>query len=110
MQQLIKSRRAPSHAICPEKINTTGLYALDVDDAIWQDAGLNDDDDDSAAPPPWLASEKVREGIKAVLEYDRCLEERARLQRECRSMRIWFAEEWQVLNMAMDKGTSLFSS
>ncbi|KAG6823012.1 hypothetical protein H0H92_011726, partial [Tricholoma furcatifolium] len=101
MEELIKTRKAPSHAICPQKIDTKGLYALDVDDTIWQDSGLNDDDD-STAPPPWLANEKVREGIKAVLLYDRCLEERARLQHECRSMRIWFAEEWKVLNLAMD--------
>ncbi|KAG6806585.1 hypothetical protein H0H92_010745 [Tricholoma furcatifolium] len=101
MEELIKTRKAPSHAICPQKIDTKGLYALDVDDTIWQDSGLNDDDD-SPAPPPWLANEKVREGIKVVLLYDRCLEERARLQHECRSMRIWFAEEWKVLNLAMD--------
>ncbi|KAG6805496.1 hypothetical protein H0H92_015198, partial [Tricholoma furcatifolium] len=61
MIQLIKDRKAPSHAICPEKIVTKGLYALDVDDTIWQDAGLNEDDD-PAAPPPWLANESVHEG------------------------------------------------
>ncbi|KAG6822154.1 hypothetical protein H0H92_015047 [Tricholoma furcatifolium] len=54
MIQLIKDRKAPSHAICPEKIVTKGLYALDVDDTIWQDAGLNKDDD-PAAPPPTRA-------------------------------------------------------
>ncbi|KAG6818664.1 hypothetical protein H0H92_002557, partial [Tricholoma furcatifolium] len=57
MEELIKTRKAPSHAICPQKIDTKGLYALDVDDTIWQDSGLNDDDD-STAPPPWLANEK----------------------------------------------------
>ncbi|KAG6823430.1 hypothetical protein H0H92_010250 [Tricholoma furcatifolium] len=103
MIQLIKDRKAPSHAICPEKIVTKGLYALDVDDAIRQDAGLNEDDD-PAAPPPWLANESMCEGIKAVLEYDRCLEEKAQLQHECRSMCIWFAEEWKTSNLAIDTG------
>ncbi|KAG6821849.1 hypothetical protein H0H92_000514, partial [Tricholoma furcatifolium] len=68
MQRLIKNRKAPPHAVCPEKIETKGLYALDVDDAIWQDAGLDHDDDNvSEGPPLWLASEAVREGIKAML-------------------------------------------
>ncbi|KAG6821915.1 hypothetical protein H0H92_016148, partial [Tricholoma furcatifolium] len=76
MQRLIKNRKAPPHAVCPEKIETKGLYALDVDDAIWQDAGLDHDDDVSEGPPPWLASEAVREGIRAMLEYNRCIEEK----------------------------------
>ncbi|KAG6823602.1 hypothetical protein H0H92_009692, partial [Tricholoma furcatifolium] len=103
MQRLIKNRKAPPHALCPEKIETKGLYALDVDDTIWQDAGLDHDDNDVAeGPPPWLASEAVREGIKAMLEYDRCIEEKVRLQHECRSMIMWLSEEWEVVSSALE--------
>ncbi|KAF5374692.1 hypothetical protein D9615_008922 [Tricholomella constricta] len=37
MQSLIDSRKAPHGAICPPHIETKGLFALDVDDEIWQD-------------------------------------------------------------------------
>ncbi|KAG6903910.1 hypothetical protein DXG01_014048, partial [Tephrocybe rancida] len=91
MEALIKARKAPPRAICPEKIETKGLFALDVDDTIWQDIGL--DGGFNEAPPPWLANESVRAGIRALLERDRCIEEEHRLCHECRSMRVWLSEE-----------------
>ena len=60
-------------------------------------------------PPLWLCDERVRSGIKAVLELDRCDEEDYRLITERCSMQVWFAEEWEVVNLAMEEaGTSLF--
>ena len=53
----------------------TGLFALDIDDAIWQDVGLAGED--LMDPPLWMCDEDVRRGIKALLELDRCLEEEA---------------------------------
>ncbi|KAG6905812.1 hypothetical protein DXG01_000595 [Tephrocybe rancida] len=49
-----------------------GLWALDVDDEIWQDIGLDEDVSDSQ-PPAWLCDE-----------------------------RVWFSEEWKVVNTAID--------
>ncbi|KAF8135243.1 hypothetical protein K438DRAFT_1911669 [Mycena galopus ATCC 62051] len=69
------SRRQSSRGV-----NATGLWQLDVDDAIFEDVGLDDPDDQE--PPLWLRDEKVRAGIKARLELDRCDEEDARLHRE----------------------------
>ncbi|KAG6904167.1 hypothetical protein DXG01_012127, partial [Tephrocybe rancida] len=92
METLIKARKAPPRALCPDKIEMKGLFALDVDDAIWQDVGL--DEGSNEAPPPWLANESVRVGIRALLERDRCTEEEHRLRHECRSMRVWLSEEW----------------
>ena len=39
----IQSGCALQGAICPNKIETKGLFALDVDNIIWQDVGLNND-------------------------------------------------------------------
>ncbi|KAF7372931.1 hypothetical protein MSAN_00499800 [Mycena sanguinolenta] len=96
----IRTRKAPRGAIAPDRIDPKKVYALDVDDSIWQDVGL-EDDDDRAEPPPWLTDDKVRGGIRAVLQLDRADEEDAMLAKERRSMRAWFIEEWDVVNMAM---------
>ncbi|GLB34365.1 hypothetical protein LshimejAT787_0112490 [Lyophyllum shimeji] len=99
MAKMIKDKKAPRGARCPAKIDVKGLFALDVDDSIWQDVGLDDDEDPEVEPPPWLSNEGVRNGIKAMLERDRCVEEEARLRHECRSMREWFAEEWRIVSV-----------
>ncbi len=85
-----------------------GLYQLDVDDAIWQDIGLDDD----AAPARWLVDNKVRAGIRAMLQKDRCGEEAPRLLRERRHLRVWFAIEWKAVSEAIElsKGELLSDS
>lgn len=111
--KLIADKKAPPGSIAPLPIPPKGIWQLDVDDAIFQDIGLHDreyddDDDDDVEPPAWMYDEKVRAGIKAVLELDRCDEEDARLRRETLGMRVWFAEEWQVSRLAMERaGTFL---
>jgi hypothetical protein len=103
---LIQRKRAPRGAIAPERISSDGLYKLDVDDTIWQDVGLDDGDDEDTVAPPWLCEEKVRDGIRAVLQLDRTKEEDVILKKEQRSLRTWFREEWEVLNEASeDAGT-----
>lgn len=106
MDRLIHERKAPRGSISPPRIDRKGLFALDVDDDIWQDIGL-DDDIAGVQPPLWLCDNQVREGIKALLEHDRCLEEEERLRAECRSMREWFAEEWSVV-VAACENTGLY--
>ncbi|KIJ59578.1 hypothetical protein HYDPIDRAFT_65682, partial [Hydnomerulius pinastri MD-312] len=69
---LIRQRRAMRGAIVPHYIPREGLFELDVDDDIWQDVGLADDEVD---PPAWLANDRVRAGIRDLLERDRCEEE-----------------------------------
>lgn len=106
MATLIRQNRAPRDAIAPVKIEMEGLFDLDVDDDIWLDIELryDDDDADGSVPPLWLSNDKVRVGIRAVLDRDRCLEERQRLLDERSAMQEWFSEEWTVVTMAMQDG------
>jgi hypothetical protein len=95
MRELIAQRRAPQGVTVPEKVEMVGLFALDVDDAIWQDVGLADED--PINPPLWMCNEDIRKGIKALLELDRCVEEEARLIHERRALQVWFSEEWKIV-------------
>lgn len=113
---LIKQHRAPRNATAPEQIKRDGLFKLDVDDDIWQDVGLDDnitdtdDSSESAAVPRWLGDEKVREGIKAQLAFDRCMEEQERLSYERCTMQVWMQEEWKALEQAMANASVYFCS
>ena len=95
MRELIAQRKAPQGIIVPEKIEMTGLFALDIDDAIWQDIGLADED--LMDPLLWMCNEDIRRGIKVLLELDCCLEEEARLVHERQVLQVWFSEEWKVV-------------
>ncbi|KAJ7495581.1 hypothetical protein FB451DRAFT_1387603 [Mycena latifolia] len=105
MSKLIKEKKAPRGAIAPLPIPVKGIWQLDVDDGIWQDVGLDDDDGDGdgEAVPPWLGDEKVRSGIKAMFELDRCAEEDVRLKKERRALQEWFAEEWAIVNVVLQR-------
>ncbi|THU82139.1 hypothetical protein K435DRAFT_823279 [Dendrothele bispora CBS 962.96] len=98
MAELIQQHRAPQHAIAPKKIERESLFDLDVDEDIWQDLGLDDTED----PPLWLCNEDVQKGIRALLELDRCVEERARLCIQRRALQEWFGDEWDVMRVALE--------
>jgi hypothetical protein len=97
---LIRQKKAPAGAIQPQEIPREGLFKLDVDDEIWQDADL--DSDHYGAPPLWLSDERVRKGIRSLLEVDRCKEEEVRLRRERCALQEWALEEWNVINIAQN--------
>ncbi|KAF8870464.1 hypothetical protein CPB84DRAFT_1855562 [Gymnopilus junonius] len=103
MEKLIQNRRAPRGARVPPQIELGSLFKLDVDDDIWQDIGLMDEMDESSNIPEWLGDDDVRKGIKALLLFDRCLEEEQRLIKEWKAMQDWFIEEWQHVQKALDK-------
>jgi hypothetical protein len=107
LQDLVRQRKAPPRVILPQPIDTHRLFGLDVDDDIWQDAGLDDDAVDG--PPLWLSDEDTREGIKNLLLLDRCREEEERLMKERSAMQEWMSEEWSTLERAcLKQGTSIF--
>jgi len=85
IEVLMSQGYAPRGALKPTMIDREGLFKLDVDDDIWQDIGLQDGPD--TASPRWLTDHKVQEGIRLLLELDRCIEEEDRLQKERCTMR-----------------------
>lgn len=111
MAALIAKHKAPKNAQAPHTISAAGIWALDVDDEIWQDLGL-DDDADTEHPPLWLSNNKVKQGIQGILLRDRADEELRRLRNERRGLYEWMAEEWEVLRHATvavsDPGMHLF--
>ncbi|KAK7452231.1 hypothetical protein VKT23_012336 [Stygiomarasmius scandens] len=103
IEDLICCGKAPTHAVTPKKIDKSTLFNLDTDEDLWQDIGLMDDGD--CPPPPWMVDDKVRKGIQAMLELDRCTEEAARLQIQRQSLQEWFTEEWKLVLKALEAGT-----
>ncbi|KAH9485339.1 hypothetical protein JR316_0002247 [Psilocybe cubensis] len=101
LESMIAQKKAPRGAIAPLPIIMEGLFKLDVDDNIWQDIGFDDDENETIEIPDWLGKEDVRKGIKALLEYNRCIEEERRLIEEKKSMIQWFREEWVVIIKAI---------
>ncbi|KAF9231673.1 hypothetical protein BU15DRAFT_90847 [Melanogaster broomeanus] len=97
LHTLIDVGTAPPGAIVPPCISREGIFQLDVDDDLWQDIGL---DDATTDPPLWLADECVRMGIRHLLEYDRCVEEEARVCRERCVLQEWMISEWNNLQKA----------
>ncbi|KIK64665.1 hypothetical protein GYMLUDRAFT_240636 [Collybiopsis luxurians FD-317 M1] len=96
LKRLIDQRKAPQLAIAPKPIDLDNIFNLDVDDDIWLDIGFGYDED--TAPPFWLSNEQVRNSIRALLDRDRCAEERRYLLAERDAMQEWFSEEWHVVN------------
>lgn len=105
MADLIARHKAPRNAQTPHPISPGGIWALDVDDEIWQDLGL-DEDSETQYPPPWLSNELVRQGIKGILLRDRAEEELRRLKNERRALYEWMAEEWLVVKMTISSLSS----
>jgi hypothetical protein len=97
LRTLSEQGRAPRNVVLPQPVKIKGLFDLDIDDEIWQEIGLDDED---VPIPAWLGDQKVRDGIKLCLEFDRCLEEERRLRRERTAMQEWMREEWACLAAA----------
>jgi hypothetical protein len=52
--------------------------------------------------PDWLGDTGVRNGIKYLLERDRCEEEELRLRRERCALQSWVCEEWLCVENALE--------
>ncbi|KAE9388805.1 hypothetical protein BT96DRAFT_947343 [Gymnopus androsaceus JB14] len=96
-------RKAPCNSVAPLKIEMECLFTLDVDNDIWLDVGIGyEEEGDDTVPPLWLCNEKVRAGIQAMNDRDRCIEEQAWLLKERSALQLWFNEEWRVVNAAIE--------
>ncbi|EJD36772.1 hypothetical protein AURDEDRAFT_73874 [Auricularia subglabra TFB-10046 SS5] len=108
MEVLVKSSKGPRRTMrLPRRLDSKKLFRLDVDDEIWEeDPGLGPQDEGDL--PAWQVNAKVRRGIRALLEVDRCREERERLSAEARALVSWWSEECGTLDMfcATESGVS----
>ncbi|THU96703.1 hypothetical protein K435DRAFT_819396 [Dendrothele bispora CBS 962.96] len=93
MKDLIVIKKALRNAIAPAPIDVSELFKLDVADELKLKTSTSPE---QRPPPPWLADERVRQGIRAMLELDRCEEEEERLAVERKAMQSWLKEEWDV--------------
>ncbi|KAJ7587793.1 hypothetical protein C8J56DRAFT_1014557 [Mycena floridula] len=85
--------QGPMNAVVPHLIEKDDVFSIDIDNEIWQDVGL--DDDERSDIPRWLGDDQVRSGIRTLLEWDRCQEEKLRLEKEVRGLHQWMHEEWR---------------
>ena len=56
--------------------------------------------------PRWLRDPDVREGIKAMLKKERCVEETRRLGLEADNLCCWFGKEYLAVELALATPTS----
>lgn len=56
--------------------------------------------------PRWLDDADVRQGIRAMLKIDRCLEERCRLGREADNLCRWFGRELAAIELVLHEQRS----
>lgn len=97
MRTIISRQRDGAQRVLPEKIEINGLYKLDIDDSIWQQAGL---ENNGATVPAWMSDINTGKGIRARLSLDRCLEEEDRIIMERCTLQEWAVEEWEATTQA----------
>jgi hypothetical protein len=58
--------------------------------------------------PRWLGDQNVRDGMRAMLKLDRCVEERRRLGLEADNMCRWFGDELAAVELALQSPGSTY--
>jgi hypothetical protein len=96
-------------AYIPPELSTEGLYKLDVDQDIWENADMADFD--GGRIPLWLGEKEVRDGIRAAQELASCQEELRRCEVEYSNLRGWFVGEYDAVHKVfkLSNGTSYLS-
>jgi hypothetical protein len=85
MATLKASRLNYRNEVIPTKIDVKNLFQLDIFNGIWDDAGLSS----SEGTDRWRIDNEIKQGIHAILERDRCREERERLEMEVNRLATW---------------------
>ncbi|KAJ6465260.1 hypothetical protein C8R45DRAFT_1106910 [Mycena sanguinolenta] len=89
MSRLIAHRKAPRNAVAPTPIDMKGIWALDVNNDIWQDVGLDDAYEESELSL-WLSNDA----------------EALRIFHKCRALHYWLSEEWEAVCLAIEERTA----
>lgn len=92
----------PANARAPVPIPIQGFWELEVDDAIWNDIGLDPfNPNETTTSPDWLCNEDVRSGIRAMLDISRCEEEQKRLIKETYAAQDTWFEDYTAIHKAI---------
>ena len=111
MQDLITHGDAPAGAVVPAQLAHERLWDLDVDDDLWMDLARDGQYQDDA--PRWLYDQPTKQGICAMLDLQRSVEEVERLSHERGVMLTWLQAQSEQLQVAshIAQGTHpIFSS
>jgi len=96
----------PTWAIpLPAPLPTT-LVDLRNDPTLMQDVWITPSTEEV---PRWLEDVDVRDGIRALLKHERCLEEQRRLGMEADNMCRWFGNELTAIQVALRQSERKFS-
>jgi len=95
----------PSQTIPLPALLPTTLVDLRNDLNLMQDVWITPSAD---KVPRWLEDIDVRNGIRALLKRERCLEERRRLGSEADNMCRWFGYELAAIHVALRQSESKF--
>ncbi|KAF9507822.1 hypothetical protein BS47DRAFT_1303550 [Hydnum rufescens UP504] len=83
-------------AYVPPELVMGGLFNLDIDQDIWENADMVDFE--GGEIPLWLANKEVRDGIRVAQEVKSCQEELRRCDVEYSNLRAWFVEEYEAVH------------
>ena len=96
MEDMVSQGAAPINVNIPASMADAKLWDLDVDDDVWmniaQDARFKNKD-----LPKWLCDAPTKQGIRAMLEVQRCDEELERLDHERGVMYSWLQAQGEQL-------------
>ena len=98
MQDLIARGDGLAGATVPKELSSETLWDLDVDDELWMELARDEQYQDDA--PKWLYDEPTKQGIRAMLDLERCEEELERLSHERGVMFEWLRGQEEQLQLA----------
>ncbi|KAF9506841.1 hypothetical protein BS47DRAFT_1280706, partial [Hydnum rufescens UP504] len=91
------SRTISKSAYIPPLLLKEGLYKMDVDQDIWEDAWADVGDFPDGVLPQWLVDASVKKGIFMAQEVVNCEQELERCKVESSNLRTWFYMEYRAV-------------
>jgi hypothetical protein len=92
-----KSKSISRDAYIPPVLSKEGLYKLDVDQDIWEDARGDIADFPDGVIPKWLTDTSVKQGICVAQEVVNCRQELERCKAEHSNLWTWFCDEYAAV-------------
>jgi Kyakuja-Dileera-Zisupton transposase/CxC1 like cysteine cluster associated with KDZ transposases len=108
-----KSKSISQDAYIPPLLSKEGLYKLDVDQDIWEDARGDIADFPDGVIPKWLTDVSVKRGICVAQEVVNCRQELERCKAEHSNLWAWFSNEYaavgKLVTSSQDEDVSFFA-